>query len=77
VSFVLPLVGLLVDTYSKSIPEVKDAEFLNLLTSVFEKLSNRMIYIDIGISHDLAIRVLTTVFGTTLAMISSDFNSYP
>lgn len=34
-------------------------------------------YSDTGISHEIVIRVLTAVFGTTLAMISTDFNSFP
>jgi len=53
-SFVLPLVNFL-PTFSKAIPEVKEAEFLNLLTTIFEKLN-------IALKPELVSTFLSSVF---------------
>jgi exportin-1 len=75
-SFVVPLVELL-PVFNKAIPEIKEAEFLSLLTTAFERLSNLLIDIDMALKPDLVSTFLTPVFESTLSMITTDFNSFP
>ena len=68
-SFVLPLYPLL-ELYQTTLPDLKEPEFITLFTVIFERLHAVL-------TPDLVGPVMQTIFGSTLSMITSDFNSYP
>ena len=65
---VQPLSDILAD-YTKSSPELREAEVLSLFSVVFERLSQDML--------ELIPSIIKSIFDSTISMISQDFNSFP
>lgn len=59
-----------VNLFSKSIPDLKEPEFITLFTVVFEKLHPVL-------TPEFVSVVIETIFGSALGMITNDFSSYP
>jgi Importin beta-related nuclear transport receptor len=66
-NFIPPLSDVLQD-YASSIPDAREAEVLSLFTAIVEKLT--------GDLTDTIPKILDLIFGATLQMITTDFNSY-
>ncbi|CCF58359.1 hypothetical protein KAFR_0E02060 [Kazachstania africana CBS 2517] len=64
-----PLLNIVLEDYRTNIPEAKDAEVLNCLTTIILKVGHR-------IPHDILL-ILQSTFECTLAMINKDFIEFP
>lgn len=66
---VQPLLGAVLEDYKTNVPDARDAEVLNCMTTLVEKVGH-MIPADI-------IKIMENVFECTLEMINKDFTEYP
>ncbi|EEB06315.1 nuclear export receptor Crm1 [Schizosaccharomyces japonicus yFS275] len=64
-----PLLEAILLDYSRSVPDARDPEVLNLITTIVNQLSELL--------TDKIPIILEAVFGSTLEMISKDFSEYP
>lgn len=64
-----PLLSAVLDDYRSNVPDARDAEVLNCMTTVVNKVGNLI--------GDGVILILQHVFECTLDMINKDFTNYP
>ncbi|ERF74905.1 Exportin-1 [Endocarpon pusillum Z07020] len=68
-SMVPPLLDAILLDYQRNVPDARDAEVLNVVTTIIHKLRNMM--------DDKVAGIMDSVFECTLEMINKDFHEYP
>ncbi|KAK9477287.1 CRM1 C terminal-domain-containing protein [Lipomyces japonicus] len=68
-TMVPPLLEAVLGDYNRNVPDARDAEVLNCMTTVVERLR--------GLIADKAVLILEGVFECTLQMINTNFTEYP
>lgn len=68
-NIVPPLLDAVLVDYNRNVPDARDAEVLNVMTTVITKLHNLM--------EDKVPTIMQNVFECTLEMINKDFSEYP
>ncbi|XP_066917047.1 exportin-1-like [Clytia hemisphaerica] len=68
-NFIPPLLSTVLDDYSSNVPQAREAEVLNTLSSIVNKLENNVLE-DVPLMFD-------AVFECTLEMINKDFEQFP
>ncbi|KAI5296221.1 Karyopherin transporter [Ascosphaera atra] len=69
VNMVPPLLEAVLVDYNSNVPDAREPEVLNVMTTIIHKLHNLM--------EDKVPIIMESVFGSTLEMISKDFHEYP
>ncbi|KAK9467884.1 CRM1 C terminal-domain-containing protein [Lipomyces arxii] len=64
-----PLLEAVLGDYNRNVPDARDAEVLNCMTTVVSRLE--------GLITDKVVLILENVFECTLSMINKDFTEYP
>ncbi|CAG8885738.1 unnamed protein product [Penicillium egyptiacum] len=68
-SMVPPLMEAVLIDYARNVPDAREAEVLNAMTTIIHKLHNLM--------EDKIPAIMDSVFNCTLEMINKDFHEYP
>ncbi|KKY28632.1 putative exportin [Phaeomoniella chlamydospora] len=68
-SMVPPLLDAILVDYARNVPDAREAEVLNVMTTIIHKLHNMM--------EDKVPAIMDSVFECTLEMINKDFHEYP
>lgn len=68
-NFIPPLLSTVLDDYSKNVPQAREAEVLNTLATIVNKLESHVL-------EDVP-KMFDAVFECTLNMINKDFEQYP
>ncbi|KAI4284321.1 MAG: hypothetical protein L6R38_001525 [Xanthoria sp. 2 TBL-2021] len=64
-----PLLEAVLSDYNRNVPDARDAEVLNVMTTIITKLH--------GLMEDKVPTIMENVFECTLEMINKDFSEYP
>ena len=68
-NFVPPLLDAVLIDYNRNVPDARDAEVLNVISTIISKLR--------GLMEDKIPTIMENVFECTLEMINKDFSEYP
>lgn len=68
-NFVPPLLDAILIDYNRNVPDARDAEVLNVISTIISKLR--------GLMEDKIPTIMENVFECTLEMINKDFSEYP
>lgn len=68
-NFVPPLLDAVLVDYNRNVPDARDAEVLNVMSTIISKLH--------GLMEDKVPIIMENVFECTLEMINKDFSEYP
>ncbi|KAL8944857.1 MAG: hypothetical protein Q9216_000147 [Gyalolechia sp. 2 TL-2023] len=68
-NLVPPLLEAVLSDYNRNVPDARDAEVLNVMTTIITKLH--------GLMEDKVPTIMENVFECTLEMINKDFSEYP